>query len=183
MKKLFTFLAFAFLLQGCFGGEEYELRKYYRDPYSPAALMMGGMYAGVVERFDSQDACLSMKEGVEEDDRKIGYTNSRFVCAKKGSPELDSEGMPFKMTQEAKRSLNEKESEKNDSPTMHRYANRGGDSGVVAYGNGSDFMLIQFESSDKIYKYTSAKFGASAIKRMRYLAERGEGLNSFINSL
>ena len=68
------------ILQGCFGGEEYELKKYYKDPESPAAKMMGSTYAGVIETFNTLNACLQMKEQVEADDRKIGYTNSRFVC-------------------------------------------------------------------------------------------------------
>lgn len=70
------------LLQGCFG-TKYELKKYYKDPNSAAARMMGGTYAGVVETFNSLDACLQMKEQVERDDLNIGYTNSRFVCDKK----------------------------------------------------------------------------------------------------
>ena len=72
----------AVLLQGCFG-TEYELKKYYKDPGSPAAILMGGTYAGVVATFNSRDACMQMKEQVELDDRNIGYTNSRFVCDEK----------------------------------------------------------------------------------------------------
>ena len=62
---------------------QYELKKFYKDPNSPAAKMMGSTYAGVVETFNSMSACLQMKEQVEKDDQKIGYTNSRFVCDKK----------------------------------------------------------------------------------------------------
>jgi hypothetical protein len=82
MKKVLYVASLALLLQGCFGAE-YELQKFYRDPSSPAARMMGGMYAGVVGTFRSMDACLNMKGAVERDDRKIGYTNSRFVCVEK----------------------------------------------------------------------------------------------------
>lgn len=71
-----------FSLQGCFG-TKYELKKYYKDPLSAAAKMMGGTYAGVVETFNSMEACLQMKSQVEQDDRNIGYTNSRFVCDEK----------------------------------------------------------------------------------------------------
>ena len=82
MLKAIFVIFFVILLQGCFG-TEYELKKYYKDPNSPAAKMMGGTYAGVVETFNSLDACLQMKEQVERDDLNIGYTNARFVCDEK----------------------------------------------------------------------------------------------------
>ena len=44
---------------------------------------MGTTYAGVVDTFDSLDACLEAKDQVELDDRAIGYTNSRFECEQK----------------------------------------------------------------------------------------------------
>ena len=83
IKVTLTLLGIVSLLQGCFGGTEHELRKYYKDPDSPAARLMGGTYAGVVETFNSQDDCLQMQELVERDDRNTGYTNSRFVCVEK----------------------------------------------------------------------------------------------------
>lgn len=82
MLRVIIILILANLLQGCFG-TKYELKKYYKDPNSPAAQLMGGTYAGVVETFNSMDACLQMKEQVERDDQRIGYTNSRFVCDKR----------------------------------------------------------------------------------------------------
>lgn len=82
MIRILFLMVSAVFLQGCFG-DQYELKKYYKDPNSPAAQMMGGTYAGVVETFNSMEACLQMKEQVERDDRNIGYTNSRFVCDKK----------------------------------------------------------------------------------------------------
>ena len=82
MKKVFVIASTVALLQGCLG-TEYELQKFYRDPNSPAARLMGGLYAGVVETFSSMEACLQMKADVERDDRNIGYTNSRFLCVEK----------------------------------------------------------------------------------------------------
>lgn len=81
MKQVLI-ISTALLLSGCFE-TEYELKKYYKDPNSPAARMMGGTYAGVVESFKSQDLCLQRKVQVEQNDRKIGYTNSRFECEPK----------------------------------------------------------------------------------------------------
>lgn len=80
--RILSLVIASIILQGCFG-TEYELKKYYKDPHSAAAQMMGGTYAGIVETFNSLDACLQMKEQVERDDRNIGYTNSRFVCDEK----------------------------------------------------------------------------------------------------
>ncbi len=71
------------MLQGCFEDSTYELKKYYKDPNSPAAIMMGGTYAGVVDEFDSLDECNEMKLRVEKDDRDIGYSNSLFECEEK----------------------------------------------------------------------------------------------------
>ena len=79
MGKVISAVLVVILLQGCLG-PEYELQKFYRDPSSAAARMMGSMYAGVVDTFDSLAACLDTKADVEQDDREIGYTNSRFVC-------------------------------------------------------------------------------------------------------
>lgn len=72
------------LLTGCINDSttKYNLNKYYKDPYSEAALMMGSTYAGVVSSFNSLDACLEMKYQVEQDNLKVGYTNSIFRCEK-----------------------------------------------------------------------------------------------------
>ena len=83
MIRVAVLIGTVFVLQGCFN-TEYELKKYYKDPDSLAAIMMmGETYAGVVETFNSLDACLQMKIQVERDDVNIGYTNSRFVCDEK----------------------------------------------------------------------------------------------------
>lgn len=69
-------------LSGC-SDEKHELHKYYKDPLSPAAILMGGTYAGVVDEFNTLDECLETKAEVEKDDAEIGYTNSLFKCKKK----------------------------------------------------------------------------------------------------
>ena len=63
---------------------------------------------------------------------------------------------------------------------MQSYANRGGDSGVVGYETGTDFIRVQFHDG-AIYLYTHASAGSGNIDTMKDLAQRGEGLNSFIN--
>ena len=63
---------------------------------------------------------------------------------------------------------------------MDPYRNVGGNSGVVAYESGSDFIRVQF-SSGSVYLYTYESAGAENIEEMKELASKGEGLNSFIN--
>lgn len=62
---------------------------------------------------------------------------------------------------------------------MERYANLGGDSNVVGYEIGNDFIKVQF-SDGSIYLYTYASAGASNIEQMKKLARNGQGLNAFI---
>ncbi len=63
---------------------------------------------------------------------------------------------------------------------MQRYANRGGDSGVVGYDLGSDFIVVYFGDSS-MYKYTNQSAGADNVAEMQRLAQAGEGLNAYIN--
>ncbi len=64
---------------------------------------------------------------------------------------------------------------------MERYRNVGGDSGVVAYESGPDFIRVQF-SDGSFYLYTYASAGQENIEHMKQLARNGQGLNSFINT-
>ena len=63
---------------------------------------------------------------------------------------------------------------------MERYGNRGGNSGIVAYEIGHDFITVKFEDGS-VYLYTNYSAGSDAIEHMKQLAIAGEGLNSFIN--
>ena len=63
---------------------------------------------------------------------------------------------------------------------MKRYMNLGGDSGVVAFSIGADYIIVKFRDST-CYTYTYASAGIDVIERMKALAEAGEGLNSYIN--
>jgi hypothetical protein len=64
---------------------------------------------------------------------------------------------------------------------MERYRNLGGDSGVIAYEIGADFIRVEF-SDRSIYLYTYASAGSHNIERMKQLATDGQGLNAFINT-
>jgi len=64
---------------------------------------------------------------------------------------------------------------------MESSKNLGGESGVVAYEIGPDFIRGQF-SDGAIYLYTYTSAGSNNIERMKQLARHGQGLNSFINT-
>ena len=64
---------------------------------------------------------------------------------------------------------------------MTPYSNLSGDSGVVAYDIGDDFIKIQFRHSRKVYVYDSAKPGWSRVQQMQRLATAGRGLSSYIS--
>jgi len=64
---------------------------------------------------------------------------------------------------------------------MEHYKNLGGNSGVVGYEIGSDFIKVQF-SDGAVYLYTHASAGSHHIEHMQHMARSGQGLNSFINT-
>jgi len=63
---------------------------------------------------------------------------------------------------------------------MTRYKNLHGNSGVSAYEIGEDSITIQFVSGDT-YVYTYSKPGKTQVEEMKVLAERGEGLSTYIS--
>ena len=63
---------------------------------------------------------------------------------------------------------------------MERYKNLNGNSGIVAYEIGEDFVRVKF-SSGGIYLYTNESAGKNNLYQMKKLAVGGRGLNSFIN--
>ena len=63
---------------------------------------------------------------------------------------------------------------------MERYKNLGGDSNVVAYEIGNDYIKVKFaDGCIYLYNYFSTK--SQNIEEMKKLARIGEGLNEFIN--
>jgi hypothetical protein len=61
------------------------------------------------------------------------------------------------------------------------YSKLSGDSGVVAYDIGDDFIKIQFRHNRKVYVYDSAKPGWSHVQQMQRLATAGRGLSTYIS--
>lgn len=64
---------------------------------------------------------------------------------------------------------------------MIPYNNLSGDSGVLAYDIGDDFIKIQFRHYPKVYVYDSAKPGWSHVQQMQKLAAAGRGLSTYIS--
>lgn len=60
------------------------------------------------------------------------------------------------------------------------YANRSGRSGVAKYQIGRGNITVQF-SDGATYEYTNKVTGRHAVGRMKDLAQRGRGLNRYIN--
>lgn len=62
---------------------------------------------------------------------------------------------------------------------MQNYANRGGDSGVVAFEIAANSITVQFKDGWK-YVYDNAKPGSAIVAQMKAFAQAGQGLNSYI---
>lgn len=65
---------------------------------------------------------------------------------------------------------------------MQRYANRGGDSGVVGFEITADAITVQFRDGMN-YVYDSYRPGAATVAHLKELALSGHGLNSYISSV
>lgn len=63
---------------------------------------------------------------------------------------------------------------------LQRYAGAGHDAGVLAYGSGRGFIVIQF-GDRRTYLYTHAQPGRAHVEAMKKLAESGSGLTTYIN--
>jgi hypothetical protein len=63
---------------------------------------------------------------------------------------------------------------------MKRYANRSGDSGVVAYAIGPGSITVRFRGG-RVYEYTDERPGPDFVAAMIVLARGGRGLSSFIS--
>jgi hypothetical protein len=63
---------------------------------------------------------------------------------------------------------------------MERYRNLSGNSGVDAYELGGDFIMIRFRPG-VVYWYTAASVGARHLAVLKRLAQRGQGLGTYIS--
>ena len=63
---------------------------------------------------------------------------------------------------------------------MQRYRDVAGDSGVVAYEIGRNYIRVQFKEGGT-YRYTYRSTGSRNVERMKLLATCGVGLTTYIN--
>lgn len=63
---------------------------------------------------------------------------------------------------------------------MREYRNQNGNSGIIAYEIGDDYIDVQFKNGG-IYRYEEATIGRLQFLNMQVLAILGSGLNAFIN--
>ena len=66
---------------------------------------------------------------------------------------------------------------------MEPYGNLNGNSNVVAFELGGDYIVVRFRPGRWTeYTYTYASAGSSAVETMKALARQGYGLNSYIST-
>jgi hypothetical protein len=63
---------------------------------------------------------------------------------------------------------------------MQPYGRPGQAQGVTAYDSGPDFIRIEFVDGS-LYRYDASRPGWAHVAKMKMLAERGEGLTTYIN--
>ena len=65
--------------------------------------------------------------------------------------------------------------------TMEKYSNFHGDSGVLEYETGLDFIKIRFVNRNTIYVYNHSQPGSAHVEQMKRLATNGRGLATYIS--
>jgi hypothetical protein len=65
--------------------------------------------------------------------------------------------------------------------TLQLYKNHHGNSGVVSFESGNDFIKIRFKHSPVVYVYTFALPGRMHVEEMKRLASDGYGLATYIS--
>ena len=63
---------------------------------------------------------------------------------------------------------------------MQRYRDVAGESGIVAYEFGKNYIRVQFKEGGT-YRYTYRSTGSRNVERMKLLATCGVGLTTYIN--
>ena len=70
------------------------------------------------------------------------------------------------------------------NPEQHNkseYRNAHDTSSIEWYETGDDYIKVKFVFSEKVYKYTYKSCGKNRVESMKKLAERGHGLNAYVN--
>ena len=62
---------------------------------------------------------------------------------------------------------------------MQTYKNLGGNTNIACFSIGEDYIDVQFQDGS-VYRYSYQSAGSYKIEKMKELAMRGYGLNSYI---
>jgi hypothetical protein len=64
---------------------------------------------------------------------------------------------------------------------MQEYTNLSGESNVISYMIGNDYIIVRFMGGREIYyKYTYDSAGITAVEAMKLYAKAGQGLNGYL---
>jgi hypothetical protein len=63
---------------------------------------------------------------------------------------------------------------------MNHYLNLNGKSGIEAYEIFDTYIAVKFKNTHKIYTYSYQLAGKAHVDNMKFLAQKGQGLNSYI---
>ena len=64
---------------------------------------------------------------------------------------------------------------------MQRYKNIAGNSGVVSYETGNDFVEVRFKGIPQVYRYSYQSAGRANVEKAKQLGKSGKGLSGFIS--
>ncbi|CAN5186782.1 hypothetical protein BH09BAC1_BH09BAC1_04860 [soil metagenome] len=64
---------------------------------------------------------------------------------------------------------------------MKPYKNIAGNSGVVSYEIGGDFIEVRFRGKSKIYRYSYNSANKASVEQAKQLAKSGKGLSGYIS--
>ena len=64
---------------------------------------------------------------------------------------------------------------------MQPYFDINGNSNVLCYDIGTNYIDVQFRGTPKVYRYSYSSAGANNVETMKSLARQVHGLNSYIN--
>lgn len=69
----------------------------------------------------------------------------------------------------------------NDSIEWKPYKGLNGNSGILRYATGADFIMVAFKGSRDTYVYHNEIVGKEYIDEMKRLALKGKGLSTYIS--
>lgn len=63
---------------------------------------------------------------------------------------------------------------------MQAYSDINGNSGVLSYQIGEDYIIVKFMGIQRVYVYSYKKAGRKHVEKMKLMAQLGEGLDRYV---